>query len=174
MARIWHGWTTVENADAYQAIAEGEVFPATLEREIPGLVGAHLMRSDVVENGEVEFTTIIWLESLDNVKGFMGEDYRRAHVPENAGAVLKRFDSEAKHGAAFRDGDWSTALTWPATAGVAALGAVQLVAIPRYLDVPDWGSPQTWVYLAVLASFIVVGVVGLQPKQHPEPIEASA
>ena len=97
VARIWHGWTTVENADAYQAIAEGEVFPAILERKIPGLVGAHLMRSDVVENGEVEFTTIIWFESLDNVKDFMGENYRQAHLPENARAVLKRFDSEAEH-----------------------------------------------------------------------------
>ncbi|MDJ0923276.1 MAG: antibiotic biosynthesis monooxygenase [Acidimicrobiia bacterium] len=97
VARIWHGRTTVENADAYQAIAEGEVFPAILEREIAGLVGAYLMRSNVVENGEVEFTTIIWFESLDNVKDFMGEDYRQAHVPESARAVLKHFDSEAEH-----------------------------------------------------------------------------
>jgi heme-degrading monooxygenase HmoA len=65
--------------------------------DIPGLVSAHLMRADEVENGEVEFTTIIWFESLDSVKNFMGEDYRRAHVPENAQAVLKRFESEAKH-----------------------------------------------------------------------------
>lgn len=97
VARIWHGWTSVENADAYQAIAEGEVFPAILERSIPGLVGAHLMRSDATDDAEVEFTTIIWFASLESVKNFMGEDYRRAHVPENARAVLKRFDSEAKH-----------------------------------------------------------------------------
>jgi antibiotic biosynthesis monooxygenase (ABM) superfamily enzyme len=97
VARVWHGWTTVENADVYQAVVEGEVFPAILARQIPGLVGAHVMRSELVENGEVEFTTIIWFESLDSVKGFMGEDYRQAHVPENARAVLNRFDSEAKH-----------------------------------------------------------------------------
>ncbi|MEN8114752.1 MAG: antibiotic biosynthesis monooxygenase [Actinomycetota bacterium] len=97
MARIWRGWTTVEDADAYQAVAEGEVFPAILERGIPGLVGAHLMRADAVVDGEVEFTTIIWFESLDSVKNFMGEDYQRAHIPENVQAVLKRFDSEAKH-----------------------------------------------------------------------------
>jgi heme-degrading monooxygenase HmoA len=97
VARIWHGWTTVENADAYQDVVDGEVLPAIFERDIPGLVSAHLMRADEVENGEVEFTTIIWFESLDSVKNFMGEDYRRAHVPENAQAVLKRFESEAKH-----------------------------------------------------------------------------
>lgn len=97
VARLWHGWTTVENADAYRAVAEGEVFPAIMERRIPGLVSAHLMRADDVVDGEVEFTTIIWFESLDSVKNFMGDDYRNAHLPENAKAVLKRFDSEAKH-----------------------------------------------------------------------------
>ena len=97
VARIWHGWTTVENADAYQEITEREVFPEIIERRIPGLVSAQLMRADDVVDGEVQFTTIIWFEDLDSVKGFMGKNYRRAHMPENARAVLKRFDSEAKH-----------------------------------------------------------------------------
>jgi heme-degrading monooxygenase HmoA len=97
VARIWRGWTTVDNADAYQAVVGGEVLPAILERDISGLVGAHLMRADMVEDEEVEFTTVIWFESLDSVKSFMGADYQRAHVPENARAVLKRFDARAKH-----------------------------------------------------------------------------
>ena len=97
VARIWRGWTTIENADAYQEIAEGEVFPAIIDRSIPGLVGAQLLRSDDVVNDEVEFTTVIWFSDLDSVKGFMGEDYRRAHMPGNAQAVLTRYDSEAKH-----------------------------------------------------------------------------
>ncbi len=50
----------------------------------------------------------------------------------------------------------------PATAGAAVLGALQLVAILRYLDVPDWGSPQAWIYVAVLMSFVVLGVVGMR------------
>ena len=97
VARIWRGWTTVENADAYQRVVDGEVLPAIFDRSIPGLVNAHLMRADTVENEEVEFTTIMWFESLDSVKNFMGEDYLRSHVPDNAQAVLKRFESEAKH-----------------------------------------------------------------------------
>ena len=97
VARIWRGWTTVENAEAYQRVVDGEVLPAIFDRSIPGLVNAHLMRADMVENEEVEFTTIMWFESLDSVKNFMGEDYLRSHVPENAQAVLKRFDAEAKH-----------------------------------------------------------------------------
>lgn len=97
VARVWRGWATVENADAYQAVAEEEVFPAIIERRIPGLIGAHLMRSDVVVDGEVEFTTVIWFEGLDDVTDFMGTDYRRAHLPENAKAVLSRYDTEAQH-----------------------------------------------------------------------------
>ena len=97
VARIWRGWTTIENADAYQAVVDQEVLPAIFARSIPGLVGAHLMRADLVEAEEVEFTTVMWFESLDSVKNFMGEDYRQSHVPENARAVLKRFDSQAKH-----------------------------------------------------------------------------
>ena len=97
VARIWHGWTTVDNADAYQSVVEGEVFPAIFERHIPGLVSAQLMRANDVVDGEVEFTTIIWFESLDSVKNFMGKDYRQAHMPDNARAELKRFDAVAKH-----------------------------------------------------------------------------
>ena len=97
VARIWRGWTTVENADAYQAVAEQEVFPAIIARGIPGLRRAQLTRAEEAAGDEVEFTTIIWFDSLDSVKSFMGEDYRRAHVPESARAVLKRFESEARH-----------------------------------------------------------------------------
>jgi antibiotic biosynthesis monooxygenase (ABM) superfamily enzyme len=97
VARIWRGWTTVDDADTYQAIAEAEVFPAIINRRIPGLISAHLLRAEDVAAGEVEFTTIVWFENLDSVKNFMGEDYRRAYLPENVRTVLKRFDSEAKH-----------------------------------------------------------------------------
>lgn len=62
-----------------------------------GVPGATATRSDDAVEGEVEFTTIIWFDSLDSVKGFMGENYRQAHMPENARAVLKRFESEAEH-----------------------------------------------------------------------------
>lgn len=97
VARIWRGWTTIENADAYEAVAKDQVFPDIIERGIPGLVSADLLRAERHEDGEVEFTTIIWFDDLDSVKNFMGEDYRRAHVPDNARAVLSRFDAEAKH-----------------------------------------------------------------------------
>jgi hypothetical protein len=45
----------------------------------------------------VEFTTIIWFDSIDNVRDFMGDDYEVAHVPPQAQAVLSRFEDRAKH-----------------------------------------------------------------------------
>jgi hypothetical protein len=36
----------------------------------------------------VEFLTIMWFESLESVKQFVGEDYARAHLPAEARAFL--------------------------------------------------------------------------------------
>ena len=46
---------------------------------------------------EVEFQTLMWFDSLEAIKAFMGEDYSVSHVPERARAVLKRFDDHAAH-----------------------------------------------------------------------------
>ena len=97
VARIWRGWTTEGNADAYEAVVGQEVLPSIMSRNIEGLRSAHLMRAEEAVDDEVEFTTIIWFDSIDSVRDFMGDDYRRAHVPANAQAVLKRYDAEAKH-----------------------------------------------------------------------------
>ena len=47
-----------------------------------------------------------------------------------------------------------------ATAGAGVLGALQLIALLRYFDVPDWGAVQTWVYVSVLTSFVILGLWG--------------
>lgn len=96
IARVWRGWTTPERAGDYQAIVQGEVLPAIFDRAIAGLLGAHLMRAEP-RGGEVEFSTIMWFESLEAIKAFVGEDYEQSHVPERARAVLKRFEDRARH-----------------------------------------------------------------------------
>ena len=95
ISRIWHGWTTIENADAYEAIVRTEVLPEIAARQIVGYRGAHLLRRTL--KGEVEFITIMWFDSLDAVRGFMGDDYEVAHVPPQAQAVLARFDQRSQH-----------------------------------------------------------------------------
>lgn len=56
------------------------------------------------------------------------------------------------------EADWKRAR--PATTGAGVLGALQLVAVLRYVDVPAWDDPQPWVYVAVMVSFVVLGIWG--------------
>jgi antibiotic biosynthesis monooxygenase (ABM) superfamily enzyme len=93
--RIWHGWTTHANAEAYQRIVQEEVFAMIEARGIEGYRGIDLLRRDVSD--EVEFTTIMRFDSLADVKSLTGADYERAFVPPQARAVLKRFDERAQH-----------------------------------------------------------------------------
>ena len=95
IGRIWHGWTHPDNADEYQRIVSTQVLPEIAARNIPGYRGANLMRRELV--GEVEFVTIMWFDSLGNVRAFMGDDYEVSHVPPQAEAVLSRFDTRSQH-----------------------------------------------------------------------------
>jgi antibiotic biosynthesis monooxygenase (ABM) superfamily enzyme len=93
--RIWHGWTTPENADAYENLLRTEIFPGIAAKNIPGYRGIELLRRDA--GGEVEFITMMRFDSLQSVKDFVGEDYEQSYVPEKARAVLARFDQRSQH-----------------------------------------------------------------------------
>ena len=45
----------------------------------------------------MEFATIMLFDSLEQVRGFAGEDYESAYVPPKARAVLARFDQRSAH-----------------------------------------------------------------------------
>ena len=93
--RIWRGWTTPENADAYENLLRTEIFPGIAAKNVAGYRGIQLFRRSV--GGEVEFVTIMRFDSLDAVKQFAGEDYETAYVPAKAREVLKRFDERSQH-----------------------------------------------------------------------------
>ncbi|NMB53144.1 MAG: antibiotic biosynthesis monooxygenase [Leptolinea sp.] len=95
ISRIWHGYTTRENADIYEKLLKDEIFVGIGERRIVGYQGIQLFRRDIAD--EVEFITVMWFDSLDAVREFAGEDYEAAVVPEKARAVLKRFDARSQH-----------------------------------------------------------------------------
>jgi heme-degrading monooxygenase HmoA len=95
ICRLWRGWTTPENAQAYERIVRGEVIPGIEARRIPGFRHIDLMQREL--DGEVEFQTLMWFDSLDAIKAFVGEDYSVSHVPAAAQAVLSRFDERAVH-----------------------------------------------------------------------------
>ena len=95
ISRIWHGWTTSENADAYEALLKEEIFVGIGDRQISGYQGIHLFRRNLGD--EVEFVTVMWFDSLDAVRAFAGEDYEVAVVPPKARALLARFDARSQH-----------------------------------------------------------------------------
>ena len=95
IARIWRGWTTLENAAAYQTLLQSEILPGIASRQVKGYRGVHLLRRDL-EN-EVEFVTMLWFETMDAVLEFAGSDYEEAVVPPKARAVLLRFDNRSAH-----------------------------------------------------------------------------
>jgi heme-degrading monooxygenase HmoA len=94
LARLWHGWTKPENADAYEALLRSEVLPG-IERRIAGFRGVYLLRNE--SGGEVEFVTVTLWDSLDAVREFAGEDYEVAVVPAEAQRVLSRYDARSMH-----------------------------------------------------------------------------
>jgi heme-degrading monooxygenase HmoA len=95
ICRVWRGWTTLTNADAYEHIVRGQVIPGIEGRRIPGFLGIDLVRRE--REDDVEFMTLMWFETLASVQAFMGEDYEVAHVPVAAQAVLSGFDQRSAH-----------------------------------------------------------------------------
>lgn len=95
VCRIWHGWTTPENADAYERLLKTEIFRDIVSRRIEGFQGIDLLRRDA--GGEIEFVTIMWFDSMDAVKAFAGADHEVAVVPPAARALLARFDARSAH-----------------------------------------------------------------------------
>ena len=95
ISRIWHGWTTTENADAYESLLRHEIFLGIQDRQIAGFRGIQLLRRSL--EMEVEFVTIMEFDSLEAVRAFAGEDYEVAVVPPQARALLSRFDERSQH-----------------------------------------------------------------------------
>ena len=95
IGRIWHGWTSVENADSYENLLKTEVLPGIAAMKVPGYRNIQVFRRPV--GNEVEFITIMRFDTLEAVKLFVGEDYERAHVPPHARQVLARFDQRSQH-----------------------------------------------------------------------------
>ena len=95
ISRVWHGWTTPTNADAYEALLKSEILVGIQKRQIAGYRGIHLLRRNLGD--EVEFVTVMWFDSIEAVRAFAGDDYEAAVVPPKARALLSRFDQRSQH-----------------------------------------------------------------------------
>ena len=93
IARIWHGYTTPENADAYETMLKPEPLPGLGKTK--GYRGSYVLRR--AAGAEVEFITILLWDSIDAIKAVAGADYETAVVPEARRKVLSRYDAKAVH-----------------------------------------------------------------------------
>jgi heme-degrading monooxygenase HmoA len=94
IGRLWHGWTTPENADAYQELLRREVLPG-IEARAEGYRGVYVLRR--VDGERVEFVTLTMWDSLDAIRTLVGDDYELAYVPQEAREVLASYQERSVH-----------------------------------------------------------------------------
>jgi antibiotic biosynthesis monooxygenase (ABM) superfamily enzyme len=93
IARYWRGWTTSQNAAAYELLLNETVIPGL--RELVGYRGGHILRRDAGD--EVEFVVLNFFDSLEAVKRFAGENYTVPVFEPEARALLSRVEELATH-----------------------------------------------------------------------------
>ena len=74
IGRVWHGWTTHANAEAFEAYIRNEEWPAIFARNIKGLREIECLR--LVRPGHTEFKTVMRFELAGRRAGVRG---RRLH-----------------------------------------------------------------------------------------------
>ncbi|HUE24189.1 MAG TPA: hypothetical protein VMQ86_21085 [Bryobacteraceae bacterium] len=93
---MWRGWTEKQNADAYDAYLNEELFPR-LYRELraSGYRGFHVLR--LARGDEVEFVTLVWFESREAVRSFAGANYETPVISPEARHLLSRYSDRCEH-----------------------------------------------------------------------------
>ena len=93
IARVWHGYTKPEHADAYESMLKPELLPGI--SKVKGYKGSYLLRRNL--GGEVEFITIMLWDSIDAIRAVAGADYETAVIPEERRQYLARHDPKSAH-----------------------------------------------------------------------------
>ena len=115
IVRIWRGWTTPQNADAYEFLLREEITGDSVNgAQTPGMLGIDVLRhdpdagdGDAGAAAEVEFSTIMYFHDWDAVRAFAGAEVHTAVVPDADRALLSRGDERSRHyDLLSRDGNW--------------------------------------------------------------------
>lgn len=93
IARVWHGYTKPEHADAYESMLKPELLPGISKAK--GYQGSYLLRRE--KGAEVEFITIMLWESIDAIRAVTGADYEASIIPEDRRKYLAKHDAKASH-----------------------------------------------------------------------------
>ena len=95
IVRIWHGYTTLENAPKYEHILKNEVIEGIKDMKVKGFRKIEVLTRELED--QTQFTTIMWFDDIESVKQFAGEDYEKCYVPDVARSVLSDFDRISVH-----------------------------------------------------------------------------
>ena len=93
IARVWRGWTTLADADAYEGFLLDELFPSM--RSISGFLGADVLRRP--DGNEAAFVTLTRFRCLDDISAFAGDPVDAPVIEPRAAALLVRYDERAQH-----------------------------------------------------------------------------
>jgi len=93
IARVWKGWTRLENADAYENFLRSSILLGL--QSIDGFRGMYIMRQD--GTGETEFVVMNLFETLDAVTAVAGPEYETPVIEPEARALLSKFEPIAHH-----------------------------------------------------------------------------
>lgn len=85
IARLWHGWTSESNSEAYASLLTAGVLPELTRTE--ECHGAYVLRRRT-ESAEVEYTVLMFFQDIDAVKRMAGADYECSVVPLAFSLVL--------------------------------------------------------------------------------------
>ena len=95
--RVWRGWTTTEQADAYEDLVNQTIAPGIAAMGVDGHRSTEVLRRIDSDGHEVEFLTIMTFDDWAAVERFGGPDPTAAYVPEPARRLLSRFDAHSAH-----------------------------------------------------------------------------
>lgn len=93
IARVWHGYTKPEHADAYEAMLKPELLPGL--SKVKGYVGSYLLRR--VAGDQIEFITIMLWDSIESIRAVAGQDYEIDVIPEERRKYLAHYDAKSAH-----------------------------------------------------------------------------
>jgi heme-degrading monooxygenase HmoA len=93
IARIWHGRTSREKADAYLAFLEARALPDY--RSVAGNRGAYVLRR--IDGEVAHFLTLSLWDSMEAIEAFAGKNVLEAkYYPEDRDFLLE-FEPEVRH-----------------------------------------------------------------------------
>jgi hypothetical protein len=101
IARVWRGWTSHRNADAFEALLRTQSIPNLLAKNVAGLREIQAWRLERL--GETEFVLMLWLDDMEAVRalavarGLPEEDYEKSVMSVAAREMLRRFDAKVEH-----------------------------------------------------------------------------